>query len=237
MSAVEPAFDRLTHVSQQVPAVCDLQGLGSAEAGAAGVLGRAVPGHDLDAGPLHAPTGQRRRCAVGEKVDDAVAVQVHHDRAVAAALSHALRVPPHRASLDVGPGPLRPVVDADVDGCRLVRHRHGPDEPQNGGAARRHAQVLQEPRPTRAAADNADPPLRFGQPARAPSAGPEEIGHRLGEGAPGAARVGAVEASNLDAQRRLQGGDRQIGRVAVIAAVDGSARLAALGTSTGLQVR
>ena len=72
---------------------------------------------------------------------------------------------------------------------------------------------------------------------RAPSVGPEEIGHRLGESAPGAARVGAVEASNLDAQRRLQGGDRQIGRVAVIAAVDGSARLAALGTSTGLQIR
>ena len=43
---------------------------------------------------------------------------------------------------------------------------------------------------------------------RAPSPRPEEIGHRLGEGASAAARVGAGEASNLDAQRRSRGGDR-----------------------------
>ncbi len=85
--------------------------------------------------------------------------------------------------------------------------------------------------------DNADSPLRLGQPPRAPGAGCEEIIHWLGEGAPGAARVGAVEASNLDAQRRLRGGDRQIGRMAMIAAVDGSARLAAVGTPIDLCVR
>ena len=97
--------------------------------------------------------------------------------------------------------------------------------------------MLQEPRPGSTAADDADPPLRFGQPPRAPSARPEEIGHLLGEGTPGAAGVEAVEASNLDAQRRLRDGDRQIGRVAVIAAADGSARLAARGTPADLPAR
>ena len=42
-------------------------------------------------------------------------------------------------------------------------------------------------------------------------------------------RFEAVESSNLDVQRRMRGGDRQIGRVAMIAAVDGSARLTASG--------
>lgn len=47
----------------------------------------------------------------------------------------------------------------------------------------------------------------------------------------------AAEASNLDAWRHPREGGRQIDQVAVIAAADGSARLAALGTSTDLHDR
>ena len=113
-----------------------------------------------------------------------MSIQVHHDGAVAAALPH------------------RPVVDADVCGCRRVRDRHGPDQAQHGGATRRHAQVRQEPRPGCAAVDDADPTLRFGQPTRPPGPRRKEIGCRRGEGAPGAAGVRAVEASDLNVQRR-----------------------------------
>ncbi len=127
------AFDGLAHVGEKVPAIGDLKGPGSAEAGIACIFGRAVPGHDRDAGPLLEPAGQRRGGAVRKQVDDAVAIQIHHDSAVTAALPHG------------------PVVDADVNGCRLVGHRHGPDEPQHGGAARWHAEVLEETRTARAA--------------------------------------------------------------------------------------
>ena len=88
MGAVEPAFDGLTHVGEKVPTVGNLYGPGSTEAGATGVLGRAVPGHDFDVRSLQEPAGQRRRGTVREKVDDAVPVQVHHDGSVAAALPH-----------------------------------------------------------------------------------------------------------------------------------------------------
>ena len=111
-------------------------------------------------------------------------VQVHYDGSVAAALPH------------------RPVVEADVCGCRRVRHRHGPDQAQHRGAARRHVQVRQEPRPGGAAAEDANPPLRFSQQPRAPGARAEEIGHLLGEDVPAAARVRAAEASDLDVQDR-----------------------------------
>ena len=182
--AIQPTFDGLAHVGEQVPAVGDLYGPGSTEAGATGVLGRAVPGHDFDVWSLQEPAGQRRSGAVREEVGDAMPIQVHHDGAVAAALPH------------------RPVVDADVRGYRRVRHRHGPDQAQHRGSARRHAQVRQEPRPGSAAADDADPPLRFGQPTCPPGPRRDEIGRLLGEGAPGAARVGAVKASDLHVQRR-----------------------------------
>ncbi len=101
---------------------------------------------------------------------------------------------------------------------RCLRHRHGlasglaarparlrpplGDEAGHRGATHRHAQMRQEPRPGSAAANDADPPLRFGQPTRPAGPRRNEIGCRLGKGAPAAARVRAVEASDLNAQRR-----------------------------------
>lgn len=184
MSAVQPTFDGLAHVGEQMPTVGDLYGPGSTEAGATGVFGRTVPGDDFDVRSLQEPAGQRRRGAVRVEVDDAMPIQVHHNTAVAAALPHGL------------------VVDADVNEGWRVRHRHRPDEAQHRGPARWHVQVRQEPRPGSAAADDADPPLRFGQPTRPPGPRRDEIGRSLGEGAPRAAWVGAVKASDLDIQRR-----------------------------------
>jgi hypothetical protein len=94
---MKPAFDCLTHVGEEVPPIGDLQRLGCAEADASGIFSRAVSGDDPDVRPPFEPAGQRRRGAVRKKVDHAMAVQVHHDRTVAAAFPH------------------RPIVDADVD--------------------------------------------------------------------------------------------------------------------------
>ncbi len=153
MDTMEPSFDGLTYVGEQVPSIGDLQRPGCTEADASGIFGRTVSGNDPDVGPPFEPAGQRRRGAIREEVDHAVAIEVNHDRAVAAAFPH------------------RPVVDADVDGRRRVGHRHGPDEPQHGRAARWHAQVLQQTCTARAAAGDADPALRFTQPPRARARG------------------------------------------------------------------
>ena len=53
MSAVQPAFDGLAHVGEKMPTVGNLYGPGSTEAGATGVLGRAVLGHDFDVRSLN----------------------------------------------------------------------------------------------------------------------------------------------------------------------------------------
>ena len=97
MSTMKPAFDGLTHVGEEVPPIEDLQRSGRAEIDAPGIFTRAVLGDDPDVRPPFEPAGQRCRSAGREKVDHAMAVQVHHDRTVAAAFPH------------------RPIVDADVD--------------------------------------------------------------------------------------------------------------------------
>ena len=97
MSAMEPPFNSLAHVSEQMPAVSDLTGLWRAEVHASGVFGRAVPGDGGDAGVPLEPTGQGRGRTIWQQVDDPTAIQVDRDRPVAAALSK------------------RPIVDTDVD--------------------------------------------------------------------------------------------------------------------------
>ncbi|BAR47373.1 hypothetical protein Maq22A_2p42770 (plasmid) [Methylobacterium aquaticum] len=123
MGPLEPAFDGLPHVGEQVPSIGDRLRLGSAEACTSGILGRAIPSDEFDAGVPFEPAGYRGCRAIREEIDDAVTVEVDDDRAVTAAL------------------PDRPVVDADPDGSRRVGHRHAGDEPQHGRAACRHVEV------------------------------------------------------------------------------------------------
>ena len=79
MSTMESSFDGLTNVGEQVPSIGDLQRPGCAEADASGILGRAVPGDDPDVRPPFEPAGQRRRAAVRQEVDHAMAILVHHE--------------------------------------------------------------------------------------------------------------------------------------------------------------
>ncbi|MEN3237792.1 hypothetical protein PUR29_30330 [Methylobacterium ajmalii] len=186
MGALEPAFDGLLHVSEKVPSIGDLLRLGSAEACASRVLGRAIPGDEFDAGVPFEPAGHRGCRAIREEIDDAVTVEVDDDRAVTAAL------------LD------RPVVDADPDGSRRIGHRHAGDEPQHGRAACRHVEMREETRAACTVAGEADPGLRLAKPPRAPGVRCEEVRRRLREGAASAGRVEAVDPPHLDAELGLR---------------------------------
>src|SRR4051812_39229777 len=77
-----------------------------------------------------------------------------------------------------------------------------------------------------------DPPLGLGQPAGASCAGSEQLGQALGEGAPAAGGVAAVEPARaqLDPDRRPEQG--QVGRAPPVAAVDGPARAPAVRAAT-----
>ena len=186
MGTVKPAFDGLPHVGEQVPAIGDLLRLGSAEACTSGILRRAIPGDEFDAGMPFEPAGYRGCRATREEVDDAATIEIDDNRAVAAAL------------------PDCPVVDADPDGSRRVGHRDAGDEPQHGRAACRHVEVREETRAACTAAGEADPGLRLAQPPRAPGTRCEEGHGALGEGSASAGWVEAVEPPHLDAEPGLR---------------------------------
>nr|WP_245442717.1 hypothetical protein [Methylobacterium terrae] len=143
MGPLEPAFDGLPHVGEQVPSIGDLLSLGIAEACASGILGRAILDDEFDAGMPFEPAGHRGCRTIREEVDGAVAVEIDDDRTVTAAL------------------PDRPVVDPDPDRSRRAGHRHAGDEPQHGRTACRHVEMREETRPACTAAGGADPGLRL----------------------------------------------------------------------------
>nr|WP_238193025.1 hypothetical protein [Methylobacterium frigidaeris] len=193
---MKPAFDGLPHVGEQVPAIGDLLRLGSAEACTSGILRRAIPGDEFDAGMPFEPAGYRGCRAIREEIDDAVTIEIDDDRAVPAAL------------------PDRPVVDPDPDGSRRVGHWRAGDEPQNGRTDCRHVEVREETRTACTAAGDADPGLCLAKPPRAPGARREESHGRLGEGPASAGWVAAVEPPHLDAEPGLRCRHRQVGRSA-----------------------
>src|SRR5215217_1068469 len=103
MGAAEPALDSLTHVSQQMPPVRDLDRRRRSHRDATGIFGRTVACDDLDLRALPQPTGQRSRVTIGQQVDDTMPLEVDDDRAIAA------------------PFALRPVVNTGDARHRLIR--------------------------------------------------------------------------------------------------------------------
>ena len=97
MSALQPAFDGLAHVGEKAPTVGNLYGPGSIETGTTGVLGRAVPGHDLDLWVAPEPGRQRRGRTIRQQIDGTAAFEVDKDGAIGSALAQS------------------PVVDTDDD--------------------------------------------------------------------------------------------------------------------------
>jgi len=82
-------------VLEQMPAISDLNRLGPALGGAGAIAAPAIAGDDLDARTRGQPSGDRRRLAVRQQVDDLPPLQIADQCAVPMALAP------------------RPVVDAD----------------------------------------------------------------------------------------------------------------------------
>jgi hypothetical protein len=210
MGADQPAFQHVAHVRQQVPAVGNLDRLERADGGGAGVLRRAVACHHLDPGPLLQPGRDCCAGAVGQQVDHAPTLQVHHDRAVGASLAQ------------------RPVVHGH-DPRRFRRRQWQPaDEAQHRVWTGRHSQVVQQPCCCFAAQCRTDLALRLGQPGGPARMGRHQFRQALGKGASGAFGVAAVGPFRPYRDMDPAPDRRQVSRVPAIAAVHGTARASAV---------
>lgn len=92
MVAEHESVERLREIADEVEAVGDLDGVWRPEPGALGVCTPAVAGDELDPGVGAEPRRERPRFAVGQEVDDGVALEIDEESAVltcSPTLSHA----------------------------------------------------------------------------------------------------------------------------------------------------
>ena len=105
--APQPAFPRFAQVLQQMPAVGDRDGVGSAFAGALNGLRAPITADDFDLGMLSQPGGQSGCCTIGQQIDRSMGQRTSVDEAMA----HVQR------ALETGLVPL--VVHASFDAWML----------------------------------------------------------------------------------------------------------------------
>ncbi len=104
-------------------------------------------------------------------------------------------------------------------------------ETQHRRAARRHAQVIQQACPGRAAERHSNLALRVGQPVRALRPRGHQAGKPLHEGGPRAGGIAAVEAPDRQLQAHLPAEARQVSRAAHTTVMNGSGPLPAIGAT------
>lgn len=123
--AVENTEQRVGGAPEQMPSIRDLDGGGCTPTHAVGISAGPVASNDLDARMPMQPAGQGRGIAVGQEVNDATALEIDQDRAVALA------------------GAPSPVVDAEHARSqdRIIRDL-APDEAQEGIGRNRNAEAL-----------------------------------------------------------------------------------------------
>jgi hypothetical protein len=109
------AFEGLSEVLDEVPAVQDLLRLWRTFTQAMRVFRGPVPGRQLDGGMLLEPRNQRGGCSVTQNFDRFSSLQVNDQRAI------------ERPSLE------GEVIDANAfDGCRRLKWGHAPHDPEGG---------------------------------------------------------------------------------------------------------
>jgi hypothetical protein len=213
--ALQQPLDRLAQVLQQVPAVRDLKRLRRPFGGGLGVGRPAVAGDDLDAGVFLQPRRQRGAVPAHQDVEDAAALQVDEDGAVALALADG------------------PVIDADVAGRRGGLIGGGLDAAQQGVRAGRHVQALGEAGAWLTTEGEADGAVGVGQPGGCAGVGVEQLREALAEDGPRATGVEAAEAADDQAQGQGPVVAGEVGHRAAVAAVDPIRTGAAARTSRG----
>ena len=81
----------------------------------------------------------------------------------------------------------RPVIHPNNPGCRVIRQRHSLEQPQHGISACWHEQAGEQSRAGFSPQSGTSLPLRFGQSARAPGKGYDQIRQAFGKGLAGEA--------------------------------------------------
>ena len=199
MSTGKPALNHLTGVEQQVPAVGDLHGPGSAHGDAARVLGRAIARHELDLRLTSEPSSQGRSRAVRQETDGTSAFKVDQKGGVGPPLAQG------------------PVIDTNHVRPGLGRERQATNTPQQRSGAGRHGEMCQEPGRGCAAEREAGTSVRFGQPVCSLRMTAKQVWQGLGEGPASAGRMMAVEAPDYQVQAHGLAADGQVGRSTTVA--------------------
>ncbi len=206
---VEHLAPRVGRIHHEMPAVGDLHRRRRAGANALGVSARAVAADNSNALPvLPQPGGQCLAGAVGQPVDDTVALEVANDGAVA------VTTPPC------------PVIPRDDAGRRCDLAAARADQPPQGITADRHRQPSGQARARLAAEGAANLLLDLAPPQSAPRFGLRK-GQALGEDAAPAIAVRAADAPEAEVQVEDTPLPGQVCKTARIGTVDTGTRLMA----------
>jgi hypothetical protein len=180
----------------------DLRGLRGAPGGTVGIGPGAVSHDDGRAGVRRQPRRQGVGAAVGQQVDDAPALQVDQDGAVALALA---------------PGPVVHAQHAHRGNRHGVADAHTREQRR---PADRHAHRGGEARAGIAAQGQAEAPVHRAQPVGLARPGLGDARQRFGEGPARAGGCGAPESTNPDEQKRRAAEAGDVAEAAPVGAVD-----------------
>ena len=144
--SVKDARQGVAEISQQMPAIRNLNRFRSTSPHAVGIVAGAIAGDDLDAGMRLQPRLDSLGLAVTQQIDRSIFIlQIDDDGAVASAATPC------------------PVVDADNARGRRYRNGSRPDQAQQGVAADRHGQPVRQAGAGFAAGMKSDAALRLGK--------------------------------------------------------------------------
>ena len=215
MCTCEPALHHLSHIQQQVPAICDLLGLGSSLCRRTGILGGAVPGEDFHSRVPPQPRSQRRCRAIRQQFDDTVRLQVDEDGPVSASFAQG------------------PVINTEHPRSFRSGQWSAAHQAQERVRAGRHSQARQHPGPGFRARAHDDGTLGRCQATRPSGTSWQQTRELLGKRAAGACQIAAVEAAHTQLQLNGAPSGWQVGRAPNVGTVGrGAATVARRATST-----
>jgi hypothetical protein len=195
-------FEHLGEIVQQVPAVRDLLGIGSALANPVGVRTGAVARDDLWAGMGDQPLGEPGGEAVREQVHHRPAFEVDEDSAIGVAFTQ------------------RPVIDAEHPWGRARGEWGAAEEVQQRGGARGKAQPTYQPCAGFAPERYGEQVEDLGESHGAPRIRDGDVRQPLGEDVPGTGRTTAAELADGEVELHAVLAPRQVGQGAGVEAVN-----------------
>ncbi len=130
-------------VFKEMPAICDLQSLGTTLRGRRAVAAAAIPGDDLDRRPRRKPCRDRGRLSIRQQIDHAPPLKVTDQRAVAMPL--APRPVVHPDDLRRFPRDHLPAPDGSQKRIFAHRQQQPACHPLPRASAKRPAEMLHQP--------------------------------------------------------------------------------------------